>query len=107
METFKQIIYRDSDTALMIIPTNQELQILPRFVCDLSKKDAQPLISLREFCLKKVDELEYVVYISEINRLDIQPKIGAVLCLDVSTLDDSEKTIIQNAGVKCTELLNS
>lgn len=106
METFKQIIYRDSDTALMIIPTNEELKVVPIFVNELSEQNAEPLLALKEFCLTKVEELSYVVYLQEDNRLDIQPIEGRVICLVVSELDQSDKAIVEAAGAKCTELLS-
>lgn len=106
METFKQIIYRDLDTALMIIPTNEELKVVPRFVNELSEQDASPLLALKDFCLTKVETLSYVVYLQEENRLDIQPVEGEVVCLIVSILDQADKAIVEAAGAKCTELLN-
>lgn len=106
METFKQIIYRDSDTALMIIPTNEKLQIVPRFVNELSEQDAASLLALKDFCLTKVEALSYVVYLQEENRLDIQPIEGKVVCLVVSDLDETDKAIVEAAGEKCKQLLN-
>jgi hypothetical protein len=107
METFKQIVYRDSDTALMIIPTNEDLQVVPRFVNELSVEDQVPFENLLNFCLTQVDTLLYVVYTQDINRLDIQPIEGDVVCLIVADLDPVDKEIVDAAGVKCIELLNS
>lgn len=106
METFKQILYRDEDTALMIVPTNEELQVVPQFVNELSKPDAAPLLALKDFCLTKIDAIKYVIYTQDINRLDIQPIEGDLVYLEVSELDEADKAIVEAAGVKCTELLN-
>lgn len=106
METFRQIIYRDSDTALMILPTDEDVQVIARFVNELSEQDAAPLLALKDFCLTKVQTLPYVVYLQDENRLDIQPIEGDVVCLLVSELDENDKLIIDAAGIKCTELLN-
>ena len=106
METFKQIIYRDSDTALMILPTNEDIQVVARFVNELSVEDQVPLENLKNFCLTQVETLAYVVYTQDVNRLDIQPTEGDVVCLLVANMDPVDKEIVDEAGVKCTELLN-
>ena len=62
METFKQIVYRNEDTALMIIPTNDDIQIIARFVNELSDLQKQPFINLRDFCLTKTESILYVVF---------------------------------------------
>ena len=107
METFRQIIYRDSDTALMILPTNEDVQVIARFVNELSEQDAAPLLALKIFILTKVQTLSYVVYLQDENRLDIQPIEGDVVCLLVSELDENDKLIIDAAGIKCSNLLNN
>lgn len=107
METFKQIIYRNEDTALMIIPTNEQIQIIPRFINELSDSQKQPFINLRDFCLTKTDTILYVVYTTDVDRLDIQPIEGDVVCLVVNELDQSDKDIINSALQECTNLLNS
>ena len=106
MENFKEIVYRDSDSALIIIPIN-DIEIVPRFVNELADEDKLPLDDLRNFCLTKVTELAYVVYKTDNNRLDIQPVEGEVICLLVSEMDVQDKQIIDNAGATCTKLLNN
>ena len=107
METFKQIIYRNEDTALMIIPTNEDIQIIPRFINELSDSQKQPFINLRDFCLTKTDTILYVVYTTDVDRLDIQPIEGDVVCLVVNELDQSDKDIINSVLQECTNLLNN
>lgn len=107
MENFKEIVYRDSDSALMIIPVNENLEIIPRFVNELPIDDKTPLDDLRTFCLTKVTELAYVVYKIDNNRLDIQPVEGEVVYLLVSEMDINDKEIVENAGIVCTKLLNN
>ncbi len=107
METFKQIIYRNEDTALMIIPTNEGIQIIPRFINELSDSQKQPFINLRDFCLTKTNSLLYVVYTTDVDRLDIQPIEGDVVCLTVNELDQSDKDIVNSALKECTNLLNN
>lgn len=106
METLKQIIYREEDGVIMIIPQNEETQIIPRFFSELSSVDKLPLESLRDFCLTKVNNLIYIVYSSDVDRLDIQPNEGEVICLVVSELEEADKLIVDSALNKCTELLN-
>jgi hypothetical protein len=107
METFKQIVYRNDDTALMIGPTNEDIQIIPRFINELSDSQKQPFINLRDFCLTKTDTIMYVVYTTDVDRLDIQPIEGEVVCLVVSELDTNDKSIVDSALQECTNLLNN
>ena len=107
METFKQIIYRNEDTALMIVPTNEDLQIIPRFINELSDSQKQPFINLRDFCLTKTDSILYVVYTTDVDRLDIQPIEGDVVCLIVNELDQNDKDIVNSALQECSNLLNN
>ena len=106
METFKQIIYRDSDTALMILPTNEDVQVIARFVNELSVEDQVPFENLKNFCLTQVDSILYVVYTQDVNRLDIQPIEGSVVCLDVDSLDENDQLIVNSALQECSNLLN-
>lgn len=107
MENFKQIIYRDSDTALMILPLNDEIQIIPRFVNELTEEQKYYFDELKNFCLTKVTALDYVIYTLDVNRLDIQDTNNDVVCLVVSELDDKDKEIVQKIGAICIELLNT
>lgn len=91
----------------MIIPTNEDIQITPRFINDLSDSQKQPFINLKDFCLTKTDTILYVVYTTDVDRLDIQPIEGDVVCLVVDELDQSDKDIINSALQECTNLLNN
>jgi hypothetical protein len=107
METFKQIVYRDEDTALMIIPTNEGIQIIPRFVGELSMEQQQKFEELKTLCLTKIDSLKYVVYYVDTDLLNLQSDEDKIIELIISDLSDGEKIIINEVGVICTELLNS
>lgn len=107
METFKQIVYRESDTALMIIPTNDELQVVPHFVNELSESQQEIFEQLKEFCLTKAESLAYGVYFTDEKRFDIQPESGDVVLVYIDELDPQDKLIFDEVGVICTELLNS
>lgn len=107
METFKQIVYRNEDTALMIIPTNNQIEIIPRFINDLSETEQQPFLNLRNFCLTKTDSIMYVVYTTDVDRLDIQPNEGNVVCLVVNELEEKDKDIVESALKECLKLLNN
>ena len=90
----------------MIIPTNDDIQIIARFVNELSDLQKQPFINLRDFCLTKTESILYVVYTTDVDRLDIQPIEGDVVCLVVSELEQSDKDIVNSALQECTVLLN-
>ena len=91
----------------MIIPTNEDLQIIPRFINELSDSQKQPFINLRDFCLTKTDSILYVVYTTDVDRLDIQPIEGDVVCLIVNELDQNDKDIVNSALQECSNLLNN
>jgi hypothetical protein len=107
METFKQIVYRDSDTALMIIPTNDELQVVPHFVNELTESQQATFEQLKEFCLTKTNSLAYGVYFTDERRFDIQPIEGDVILVYIDELDPQDKLIFDEVGVICTDLLNA
>lgn len=106
METFKQIVYRESDKALLITPSNENMLTPLYFVDELDVNDQKPLIDLRDFCLTKVSDLKYVVHINGTNRLDIQPTEGDLVYYIIDDMNQSDKDIVLSAGNKCTELLN-
>ena len=91
----------------MIIPTNEDIQIIPRFINELSDSQKQPFINLRDFCLTKTDSILYVVYTTDVDRLDIQPIEGDVVCLVVNELDKNDKDIVDSALQECSNLLNN
>lgn len=107
MENFKQIVYRHSDQALMIISQNEGIKVVPRFVNELTKKQQVSFNELEVFCLTQKDPFEYIVYTTDVNRLDIQGEDNEVICLNVSEMNPEDKAIVDKVGVICTELLNS
>ena len=107
MENFKQIVYRQSDKALMIIAQNEELQVVPRFVNELTVEQQASFNDLETYCLTQQDPLVYTVYTTDVNRLDIQGEDNQVVCLIVSEMSPEDKAIVDKVGVICTELLNS
>jgi hypothetical protein len=107
MENFKQIIYRQSDTALMIVPSDESEQTDIRFVNDLSETQKQAFLDLRDFLLTQVYTLDYSVYTTDINRLDAQPLEGETKCILVDELDTNDKLIVDKVLAICLELLNN
>lgn len=106
MEIVKQIIYRDSDGALMIIADNAELAVIPRFYNDLTEEQKTILEDLRTFVLTHVADVKYVVYTTEGNTLDLESTQDENVRLEVSNLGD-DKPVVDAVGVLCTTLLNS
>lgn len=106
MKIYKQIVYRQSDTALMIVPSDENEQTDIRFVNDLSDTQKQSFINLRDFLLTQVDTLDYSVYTTDINRLDAQPLEGETKCILVDELDANDKLIVDKVLAICLELLN-
>jgi hypothetical protein len=106
MKTYKQIVYRQSDTALMIVPSDENELTDIRFVNDLSDTQKEAFINLRDFLLTQVDTLDYSVYTTDINRLDAQPLEGETKCILVDELDANDKLIVDKVLAICLELLN-
>lgn len=107
MKTYKQIVYRQSDTALMIVPSDENEQTAIRFVNDLNDTQKQAFLDLRDFLLTQVDTLDYSVYTTDINSLDAQPLEGATKCILVAELDENDKLIVDKVLAICLELLNN
>jgi hypothetical protein len=106
MKTYKQIVYRQSDTALMIVPSDENELTDIRFVNDLNDSQKEAFLALRDFLLTQVDSLDYSVYTTDIDRLDAQPLEGETKCIVVSELDTNDKLIVDNVLAICLELLN-
>ena len=107
MENFKQIVYRQSDQALMIIPQNDGIQVVTRFVNELTAEQQVSFDELMIFCLTQKDPLVYVIYTTDVNRLDIQGEDNQVVCLNVSEMNPIDKAIVDAVLVICTELINN
>lgn len=107
MKTYKQIVYRQSDTALMIVPSDENEQIDIRFVNDLTDAQKQAFLYLRDFLLTKVDTLDYSVYTTDVNRLDAQPVEGETKFIIVDELDTADKLIVDKVLDICLKLLNN
>lgn len=107
MNTYKQIVYRQSDTALMIVPSDSSVPTEIRFVNDLSDTQKQAFLDLRDFLLTQVATLDYSVYTTDINRLDAQPFEGETKCIFVSELNPNDKLIVDKVLAICLELINN
>ena len=107
MKTFKQIVYRQSDTALMIVPSDENEQTEIRFVNDLDDNQKQTFLDLQDYLLTMVDSLDYCVYMTDINRLDAQPIEGESVLLLVDELDTNDRLIVDKTLDLCKNLLNN
>jgi hypothetical protein len=107
MENFKQIIYRHSDQALMILPQNDDIQVVARFVNELTTEQQISFSELESFCLTQKYPLVYVVYTTDVNRLDIQGDNDEVTCLLVSEMNTEDRLIVDQVKIICTELINN
>lgn len=106
METFKQIVYRHTDTVLMILPTNDSVPTIPRYVSNLTGDDRVNLDNFITYCESQVTELQYVTYTTDTNMLIIQPVEGDIVDTNVDDLDDHDRNIVNTALQTCTDLLN-
>jgi len=107
MKTYRQIVYRQSDTALMILPTDENEQTDIRFVNDLNDTQKQAFLDLRDFLLTQVEEFDYCSYTTNNDELCIQPITGLTVVLIVSELDENDKLTVDKVLAICLELLNN
>ena len=106
MKTYKQIVYRQSDTALMIVPSDENEQTEIRFVNDLNETQKQIFLDLETFLLTKIDSIEYWVYMTDINRLDAQQSETNSVLILVDELDETDKLIVNKSLDICKKLIN-
>jgi hypothetical protein len=107
MKTFSKIVYRQSDTALMILPLDENENTDIRFVNNLSDEQKLSFIELNNFLLTEVDELDYCTYSTNNNMLSVQPIHGITIELLIDELDTNNKLIVDNVLAICTKLLNN
>ena len=108
MQTFKQIVFRMSDTALMIINTDETIETNIRFVKDLTDIQKLAFHNLGEYCASLITppEFDYIVFTVDIERLDVQCIEGDVTCVNKSEMNTNDKKTLNDVLVICTELLN-
>lgn len=106
MIDFKQIVYRNEDEALVIVPLPQDSETKVFFLNQLETTEQNKLIALKELCESKIEEpLKYVVAEKGTNIINVEFENG-VLQLNILDLLDAEKLVVQNAIQVCIKLLN-
>lgn len=106
MDNFKQIVFRNEDGALVIIPMLQDSLTKVFFLNQLETAEQNKLIALKELCESKIEEpLKYVVAERGTNILNVE-YYGGVLQLNILDLTDPEKLIVQDSIQVCIELIN-
>lgn len=108
MEDFKQIVYRSEDNALVVVPQNEEIETKVLFLDNLNTINKTSLLNLKSLCEQYVEtdqQLKYVVAYKGTNLINIES--NKVYQLDITTLNETNSTIVQNAITTCLELLNS
>ncbi len=109
MENFKQVIFRTSDTALMIVNADENVETQCRFVKDLTDSQKLAFHVLGEYCATQIDppNFDYIVFTVDVDRLDIQCTEGNVACVVRSEMNVVNKKKLNNVLNICTELLNN
>lgn len=91
----------------MIVPTIGYTEI--RFSNELEDEQKLILFNLQTFLMTKLEVdavLDYVVYTTETDSLDIQPLTGSVVSLVVSELSVANKKTVIDALEVCLKLIN-
>lgn len=109
MENFKQIVFRMSDSALMIINVDETIETKIRFVSNLVDIQKLAFQKLGNYCTSKVDppKFDYVVFHVDMDRLDIQCTDGKPFSIVKSTMPNEDKKMLDTVLIICTELINS
>jgi len=106
MNDFKQIVFRNEDGALVIIPMLQDSLTKVFFLNQLENDEKSKLEALKELCESKIEEpLKYVVAEKGTNIINVEYENG-VLQLNILDLTDPEKLIVQDSIQVCIELIN-
>ena len=107
MKTYKQIMYRQLDGALIIVPSEESEPTEIRFVSELTEVQMQAFLELKTFLLTQVEEFDYCSYTTNNDELGIQPITGLTVVLIVSELDENDKLTVDKVLAICLELLNN
>ena len=107
----KEIVYREADQTIIIIPIPIEGKGDPeiRFLYDLSSDRQDAFAELKVFCLSVLPAesvLKYVIYKRDNGVLYVQPTSGKEVPEVVNDMAPADKTMIETVGLICTEILN-
>jgi hypothetical protein len=108
MENFKQIVYRNEDEVLVIVPQSENVNTKVNFLNEIDSVKASKLNSLKNLCIEKIPQdsvLKYVVAEKGTNILNIEHSEG-VISLDITTLESSEQLIVSDSIQVCIQLIN-
>ena len=108
MENFKQIVYRNEDEVLVIVPQSENVNTKVNFLNEIDSVKASKLNSLKNLCIEKIPQdsvLKYVVAEKGTNILNIEHSEG-VISLDITTLESSEQLIVGDSIQVCIQLIN-
>jgi hypothetical protein len=109
MENFKQIVYRNEDDVLVIVPTSENVNTKVNFLNELDSTNLEKLNALKNLCIEKIPAetfLKYVVSERGTNILNVEHSEG-VIQINIMTLNSQEQTIVSDSINVCIELLNS
>ena len=108
MENFKQIVYRNEDEVLVIVPQSENVNTTVNFLNEIDSVKAGKLNALKNLCIEKIpvdSVLKYVVAEKGTNILNIEHSEG-VISLDITTFESSEQLIVSDSIQVCIQLIN-
>jgi len=107
METLKQVVYRNDDQVIVPCP-NSDKEIRLYFIPELSQQEQDICNNLKSFCETQIEtSLEYVVFLSEVDMLNIQGVDNEIKELLISDLNPEDKSKVDAVGALCLEWINS
>ncbi len=111
MDAIKQIIYREDDRVLMIVPNDLDIEIVPRTIDDLPARNLTVFNEMRDYLLTLIDSTEYIIYIAENKSLHLQSYNNAIRAYIYDELDAEKKSTLGSYMdafyIMCEELLNN
>lgn len=105
METIKKVVYRNDDQVL--VSEANSGKVVVKFLPELTNEQQTACNDLKTYCEGQIDtDLNYVVYLSEGNTLNIEDSNNKTITQVVNELPAENKSIIDTVGLLCTQFLN-
>ena len=90
----------------MIIPSNEDELVTPRFVNELTGSNKTSLDNLKDFCLSKSPTMTYWVYLDDEKRLDVQAEDATVIIFNLDEMVSPDIDIVNSMIDTCNQLIS-
>ena len=105
METIKQIVYRELDEVLMIVPLNELKVINPIFIKDLNDLNKSIFYDFKNICISQLSPVKYIVNDVSKNKYNIESETENK-DIYINDLNSEEKEKIEIFLQICRNFIN-